>query len=54
MYKCMLIEDDLELCTLIKEYLEKYNYTVFEQTDFRNLEEQFDRIKPDFVLLDVN
>jgi DNA-binding response OmpR family regulator len=54
MYTCMLIEDDVELCSLMKEYLEKYNYTVFEQKDFRNLEEQFDSIHPDFVLLDIN
>ncbi|MFJ5714110.1 response regulator transcription factor [Neobacillus sp. NPDC093127] len=54
MYKIMLIEDDIELCLLMKECLEKYKYFVHEQTDFNSILEQFEQIQPDLVLLDIN
>ena len=54
MYKIMLIEDDIELCLLMKECLEKYKYFVHEQTDFNGILEQFEQIQPDLVLLDIN
>jgi DNA-binding response OmpR family regulator len=54
MYKIMLIEDDIVLSSMIKEYIEKYGFTVYEQKDFNNIEGQFDEIKPHLVLLDIN
>lgn len=54
MYKVMLIEDDMELTSLIKDYLEKYDYSVHEQTDFNSILEDFEKIQPDLVLLDIN
>ncbi|ETI70127.1 response regulator transcription factor [Neobacillus vireti] len=54
MYKIMLIEDDRELCSLVKEYLEKYKYMVYEPTDFNSILEQFEQVQPDLVLLDIN
>ncbi|WHY85608.1 response regulator transcription factor [Neobacillus novalis] len=54
MYKIMLIEDDCELCSLVKECLEKYKYLVYEQTDFNSVLEQFEQVQPDLVLLDIN
>lgn len=54
MHKCMLIEDDHELRNLIVDCLEKYNYTVYSVTDFQTVEAQFQQVKPDFLLLDIN
>jgi DNA-binding response OmpR family regulator len=54
MYKIMLIEDDTALSCLIKEHLEKYGYIAYGQEDFNNIEEQFEILKPDLVLLDIN
>jgi DNA-binding response OmpR family regulator len=54
MYKIMLIEDDIVLSSMIKEYIEKYGYMVYEPKDFDNIEHQFDEIKPHLVLLDIN
>ena len=54
MYKLMIIEDDIKLSLIVREYLEKYNYAVHEITDFKNIEEQFERINPDLVILDIN
>jgi len=54
MYKLMLIEDDMKLSALVKEYLEKYGYVVYEQKDFSNVEEQFNSLSPDLVILDIN
>lgn len=54
MYKLMLIEDDLQLSKLIQENLERYGYLVYQPGDFRNIVEEFTRMKPDLVLLDIN
>lgn len=54
MYKIMLIEDDMQLSKLIQEYLERYGYDVFQPDNFLEIEEEFKRIKPDLVLLDIN
>ncbi|MBS8263973.1 DNA-binding response regulator [Mesobacillus boroniphilus] len=54
MYKIMLIEDDPQLCGLIKENLERYGYNVALPSNFMNIEEEFLTIDPDLVLLDIN
>ncbi|MEW8955450.1 response regulator transcription factor [Clostridium sp.] len=54
MYKILIIEDDAKLSSFTKEYLERYNYSVYEVTDFNNIEEEFQSIKPDLLLLDIN
>lgn len=54
MYKVMLIEDDHELCGLIKENLERYGYEVILPEHFSNIEEEFLKVHPDLVLLDIN
>lgn len=54
MYKLMLIEDDYHLSKLICEYLERYDYEVYTPTNFMNIIEEFNEIKPDLVLLDIN
>lgn len=54
MYKILIIEDDYKLQTLIKEFLEKYNYQVQLISNFKNVEKQLDIIDVDLILLDIN
>jgi len=54
MYKLMLIEDDTQLSKLIQESLERYGYIVHQPENFINIVEDFTKIKPDLVLLDIN
>ena len=54
MYKLMLIEDDAKLSELIQDYLERYGYIVHQPMNFTNIVEEFTRIQPDLVLLDIN
>ncbi|WP_043931049.1 response regulator transcription factor [Bacillus sp. EB01] len=54
MYKILLIEDDPQLCELMKENLERYGYEVHLPEHFSKIEETFDRVNPDLVLLDIN
>jgi DNA-binding response OmpR family regulator len=54
MYKILLIEDDPQLCELIQSNLERYGYGVELPVHFSKIEEEFTRINPDLVLLDIN
>lgn len=54
MKKILLVEDDITLKKLIKDYIEKYDYIVSIVSDFANIEEEFININPDLVLLDIN
>ncbi|MDV2687298.1 response regulator, partial [Alkalihalophilus lindianensis] len=54
MYTLMLIEDDTQLSELIQDYMERYGYTVHQPENFTNIIEEFTRIQPDLVLLDLN
>lgn len=54
MYKLMLIEDDALLGELIQDHLERYGYVVHQPVSFTNIVEEFTRLQPDLVLLDIN
>lgn len=54
MPKIMIVEDDTQLRNQIKEVLESYHYEVYAIESFHNIEEQFIRIEPHLVLLDIN
>lgn len=54
MYKILIIEDDLKLTQSMQNALEKFDYEVLGIADFRNIEDEFDRVKPHLVLLDIN
>ncbi|KHD35354.1 transcriptional regulator [Clostridium acetobutylicum] len=54
MYKILIIEDDKKLAEFTEEYLKRYNYEVFKIFDFKKVEEEFEKINPELVLLDVN
>jgi DNA-binding response OmpR family regulator len=54
MYRVMIIEDDISIAENLKSYIEKYNYEVFIVKEFKNIIDEFNRYKPDLILLDVN
>ena len=54
MYKLMIIEDDMKLCSIVKEYFEKYDYKVFDIKEFKDIEKQLEEVNPDLLLLDIN
>lgn len=49
-----LIEDDKKLESLVKDYLTKYSYEVFTVSDFTEVINEFEKLQPDLVLLDIN
>ena len=53
MYKIMLVEDDLTITEVLKRQLGKWGYLVSITEDFHGVLEQFEREKPDLVLMDI-
>lgn len=53
-YKIYIVEDDISISTLLKDYIEKYGFEVIIEENFDNIMITFERSKPDLVLLDVN
>jgi len=51
--KILVIDDDKNICELIKLYLEKEKYTVFLSHDGLDGIEKFHEIKPDLIILDI-
>jgi len=54
LYKIYLVENDMSLRDHIKEYLEKFDYQVYIVKDYKRIDEEFDVINPDLVLLDIH
>lgn len=52
-YRIMIIEDDNIIANGIKKYLESWNYEAFCVEDFQNVLEQFQKEKPDLILMDL-
>ncbi|WP_411170150.1 response regulator [Clostridium sp. MB05] len=53
-YKIYIIEDDLSISFLLKEYISKYQFDVKVVENFENIMDEFNEFNPDLVLLDVN
>ncbi|WP_066155321.1 response regulator transcription factor [Halalkalibacter krulwichiae] len=53
MFKLMLIEDDETLFKEIEERLTQWSYQVFGIEDFGHVFEEFIKIKPDLVIIDI-
>jgi len=49
----MIIEDDITIAKAMKDYLCKWDYDVYNVTDFKNITEQVIRFDPQLILLDV-
>lgn len=54
MEKIYLVEDDTQLQNQLKDYLQRYDYEVYTVHDFKKVEDEFNVIQPDLVLLDIN
>lgn len=54
MYKIFVIEDDEKIVSLIKDRLERYEYTVVSVKDYSNIKSKFINENPHLVLLDIN
>ncbi|MCC0649794.1 response regulator transcription factor [Clostridioides sp. ZZV15-6598] len=53
-HKIYIVEDDISISTLLKDYIEKYGFEVVVEENFDNIITTFVNFKPDLVLLDVN
>lgn len=53
MNRILLIEDDLKLNLLIREFLQKYNYEVMQIKNFQAVEQEIIASQPDLILLDI-
>lgn len=54
MYKIFIVEDDSTITAVLTRTLEKWNYQVSAVEDFGGVLEQFERIGPDLVLMDIS
>ena len=54
MYKVMIVEDDEIISNSIAGYLNKWQYTTHEVSNFQNVITEFVEEKPDIVLMDIN
>ncbi len=54
MHPILLIEDDPKIVQLLQSHLEKYGYTVSSCHDFSRVLDDFERVQPSLVLLDIN
>lgn len=53
-YKIYIVEDDLSISNILKEYIVKYGFEAKVSEDFENIIRDFEDYNPDLVLLDVN
>ncbi len=54
MYKIFVIEDDEKIISLIKDKLERYDYTVVTVKDYTDIKAEFIKENPHLVLMDIN
>lgn len=54
MYKLYIVEDDQTIATAIKNYLEKWDYTVFITEDFNKITKEVFNFDPALVLMDIS
>ncbi|HBI93478.1 MAG TPA: DNA-binding response regulator [Terrisporobacter glycolicus] len=49
-----IVEDDISISTLLKDYMNKYGFEAVIVENFNNIMEEFNELTPSVVLLDVN
>ncbi len=54
MQPIFLVEDDPKIVSLLQSHLEKYSYVVASCQDFSQVLNEFERLQPALVLLDIN
>lgn len=53
MYRILVVEDDEVIAKTICQHLQSWNYEVFVVADFNDVMEEFARVKPHLVLMDI-
>lgn len=51
--KILLVDDEIEVCKVIREYLEKKKFQVYEAHNGKEALEAIKKIVPDLIILDV-
>jgi two-component system, OmpR family, response regulator len=54
MYKVLVIEDDDKIAHILEGHLEKYGYESYRVENFRQIKDEFVKVNPHLVLLDIN
>lgn len=54
MFRIMIVEDDPKIADLLVSAVKKYGYDVVKVEDFTQVLQEFEQIRPELVLLDVN
>lgn len=54
MYKIMIVEDEMQMAHLLKEYLDKYEYKCTITQKFDDILNEFKQLEPHLVLMDIN
>ncbi len=54
MYKILIVEDDEKIAGILEEHLERYGYQSFRAIDLRHIKDEFVKVNPHLVLLDIN
>lgn len=53
MYKILIVEDDRTIAELVKNHLQTWGYEVWCAEDFQNVMEEFQKVEPHLVLMDI-
>lgn len=53
MYRILVVEDDEVIAKTIRQHLQSWNYEVFAVVDFNSVMEEFARVKPHLLLMDI-
>lgn len=53
MKKILVVDDEIDICNMLKEYLQMEDYLVYVATDARGALKQISK-QPDLILLDIN
>ncbi len=54
MYKIMVVEDDPSVSSALSSVLKSWGFDAIRVTNFENITEQFEKIRPDLILMDLN
>ena len=54
MYRIFIVEDDAVIAKILKEHLEKWDYQVDIACDLKNVTDEFEKINPHVVLMDIS
>ena len=53
MYKILIVEDDKTIANAVKKHIETWGYQAYATQNFQNVMEDFARLAPQLVILDV-